>query len=56
VEDLDGQVLPLFPQKVLALLLQYYAGPVVGVDDVVALLEVADKLDVFLETGLCRFS
>jgi len=29
---------------------------VVGVDDLVALLEVADELDVFLETGLCRFS
>jgi hypothetical protein len=29
---------------------------VVGVDDLVALLEVADELDVFLETGLRRFS
>jgi hypothetical protein len=28
---------------------------VVGVDDVVALLEIADVLDVFLEAGLCRF-
>jgi hypothetical protein len=28
---------------------------VVGVDDLVAFLEIADVLDVFLETGLCRF-
>jgi hypothetical protein len=28
---------------------------VVGVDDVVAFLEIADELDVVLETGLNRF-
>jgi hypothetical protein len=27
----------------------------VGVDNFVALLEITDVLDVFLETGLCRF-
>jgi hypothetical protein len=26
-----------------------------GVDDLVPLLEITDKLDVLLETGLCRF-
>jgi hypothetical protein len=27
----------------------------VGVDDLVAFLEIADVLDVFLGAGLCRF-
>jgi hypothetical protein len=27
----------------------------VGVDNLVALLEITDELDVFLETGLCSF-
>jgi hypothetical protein len=29
---------------------------VVGVDDLVAFLELADELDVFRETGLRRFN
>jgi hypothetical protein len=37
------------------LLLQHLAGPVVGVDDFVALLEIADELDLFFEAGLGRF-
>jgi hypothetical protein len=41
VQDLDGQVVPLLAEEILALLLQYDPGPVVRVDDVVALPERA---------------
>jgi len=52
VEDLDREVLPLYVHDVLGLLLENNAGPVVGVDDLVALLEITDVLDVVLEAGL----
>jgi hypothetical protein len=53
VEDVDGQVVALLSQQVLRLPLQNDARPVVGIDDVVADLEVADgRLD--LEVGYRR--
>jgi hypothetical protein len=57
VEDLDRQVLALLPHQLLGLLLEHLAGPVVGIDDLVAHLELADIDDVFFffETGLNRF-
>jgi hypothetical protein len=51
VEDLDGEVLPLLTEHLLALLLQDLAGSVVGIDDVVAELEL-DVLDLALLEGL----
>jgi hypothetical protein len=55
VEDLDRQVVTLLPKQILRLLLQDDAGPVVRIDDLVALLEVTDVDDLFLETGRSRF-
>ncbi len=40
VEDLDGEVLLFLTEDLLALLLEDLAGPVMGIDDVVADLEV----------------
>jgi hypothetical protein len=48
VEDLDGEVLPLLTEDLLALLLEDLAGAVVGIDDVVAHLE-CDVLDLDLD-------
>jgi hypothetical protein len=45
VEDLDGEVLALLTEDLLGLLLEDLAGPVVGIDDVVADLEI-DVLDL----------
>jgi hypothetical protein len=45
VQDLDGEVLTLLTEHLLALLLQDLAGAVVRVDDVVAELEL-DVLDL----------
>jgi hypothetical protein len=39
VQDLDGEVLPLLTEDLLALFLEHLAGSVVGVDDVVSHLE-----------------
>jgi hypothetical protein len=57
VQDLDRQVVALFPQEILALLLEDNTGPVMGVDDVIALVEIRDELDLLdlLEAGLDRF-
>jgi len=44
VQDLDGEVLTLLTKDLLVLLLEYLAGPVVRVDDVVADREI-DVLD-----------
>jgi hypothetical protein len=44
VEDLDREVVPLRPQELLRLLFQNYAGSVVWVDDLVALLELTLEL------------
>jgi hypothetical protein len=52
VQDLDREVLPLHLHDVLGLLLENNAGPVVGVDDLVAFLEITDVLDLGLEAGL----
>jgi len=54
VEDLDGEVVALFPEQRLGLLLLHDAGTVVRVDDVVADFEVAAQI-LQLETGLGRF-
>jgi hypothetical protein len=51
VEDLDGEVLTLLTEHLLALLLQDLAGAMMGVDDVVAELEL-DVLDLALLEGL----
>jgi hypothetical protein len=48
VEDLDGEVLPLLTEDLLALLLEYLTCAVVRVDDVVAHLE-RDVLDFDLD-------
>jgi hypothetical protein len=48
VEDLDREVVTLLPHQLARLFLQHQAGAVVWVDDLVALLEVADVLDVLL--------
>jgi hypothetical protein len=40
VEDLDGEVLLLVTEDLLGLLLEDLAGPVMGIDDVVADLEL----------------
>jgi hypothetical protein len=45
VEDLDGEVLALLTEDLLGLLLEDLAGPMVGIDDVVADLEI-DVLDL----------
>jgi hypothetical protein len=55
VEDLNRQILPLTPHQVLGLLLENLAGPVVRVDDLVALLEVTGQIEVLLEADLRRF-
>jgi hypothetical protein len=44
VEDLDGEVLPRLTEDLLLLLLEDLARPVMGIDDVVAELEI-DLLD-----------
>jgi hypothetical protein len=50
VQDLDGQVVPLLVQEILGLLLDYYAGPVVRIDDVVAFIKRAlDGAELVLE-------
>jgi hypothetical protein len=48
VEDLDGQVLAYLTEDVLLLLLDHLAGPVMGIDHMVADLEV-DVLDLALD-------
>jgi hypothetical protein len=48
VEDLDGEVLALLAEDLLVLLLQDLAGPMMGVYDAVADLEV-DGLDLALD-------
>jgi len=40
VEDLDGEVLALLTEDLLGLLLEDLAGPVMGIDDVVADFEL----------------
>jgi len=49
VEDFDREVLTLTAHQLPRFLGQHQAGPVVRIDDLVADLEVADVLDVFLE-------
>jgi hypothetical protein len=50
VEDLDGEVLLLLTEDLLGLLLEDLAGPVMGVDDVVADFELDQfRLDDDLE-------
>jgi hypothetical protein len=50
VEDLDGEVLLLLTEDLLALLLEDLAGPVVRIDDVVADFELDElRLDGDLE-------
>jgi hypothetical protein len=50
VEDLDGEVLVLLTEDLLGLLLEDLAGPVMGVDDVVADYELDQfRLDGDLE-------
>ena len=44
----------LLPHQLPGLLLQHHAGPVMGVDDVVALLEVAASWTSSSKTGLDR--
>jgi hypothetical protein len=54
VENLGGQVVPLLTQEILRLLLQYDPGPVVRVDDVVALPESAlDGAELVLDVLDC---
>jgi hypothetical protein len=48
VEDLDREVLAYLAEDVLLLLLDHLAGPVMGVDHVIADLEV-DVLDLALD-------
>ena len=52
VEDLDREVLTLLPHQLTGLFLHHQAGPVMRIDDLVALLEVADVFDVLLEDCL----
>jgi hypothetical protein len=52
VKDLDREVLTLDPHQLAGLFRQHQASPVMGVDDLVALLEVADVNDVLLEDRL----
>jgi hypothetical protein len=52
VEDLDREVVTLLPHQLAALFLQHDSGPVVGVDDLVPLLKVADVRNVLLEACL----
>jgi len=48
VEDLDRQILPALAEDLLLLLLHHLAGPMMGIDHVVADLEV-DVLDLALD-------
>jgi hypothetical protein len=53
VENVDGQVVPLLAHQILRLLLANDSRPVVGVDDVVADLKLADRR-LELEVGDSR--
>jgi hypothetical protein len=57
VQNLDRQVVAFFPQQVPGLLLENNAGAVMGIDDVVPLVEVANEFDLpeLLEAGVNRF-
>jgi hypothetical protein len=51
VEDLDREVFTFLPHQLPRFFLHHQAGAVVWIDDLVALLEVADVLD-FLDACL----
>jgi hypothetical protein len=52
VEDLDREVVTLLPHQLPRLFLQDQAGSVMGIYDLVPLLEIADIDDVLLKAGL----
>jgi hypothetical protein len=52
VEDLDREVVTLLPHQLAALFLEHDPGSVVGIDDLVALLEVTDIGDLLVEACL----
>jgi hypothetical protein len=52
VEDFDGEVFAFLAHQLAGFFLHHQARPVVRIDDLVALLEVADVLDLLLGAGL----
>ncbi len=54
MKDLDREVITLRPHQLSRLFLEHEASSVVGVDDLVALLEVTDVNDVLLKACLDR--
>ena len=48
MEDFDCQIFPLLPHQLAGFFLHNEARSVVGIDDLVPLLEVADVLNVHL--------